>query len=77
MLFTPHFLGAINSLFAFSIILTLLADTKKKKEIMAISEIYNGKFPIVAQWSTKLTRDHEVEGSILGLTQWVKDPVLL
>ena len=33
--------------------------------------------PVVAQWSTNPTRNHEVEGSIPGLIQCVKDPVLL
>ena len=34
----------------------------------------NKGVPVVVQW---LTRNHEVEGSIPGLAQGVKDPVLL
>ena len=34
------------------------------------------RVPVMAQWLMNPTRNHEVEGSIPGLTQWVKDLAL-
>ena len=32
--------------------------------------------PVMAQWLTNPTRNHEIVGSIAGLAQWVEDPSL-
>ena len=32
--------------------------------------------PVVAQWLTNPTRNHEVAGSVPALGQWVNDPAL-
>ena len=39
---------------------------------------YNAKLgvPFVPLWVVNLTSVHENEGSISGLSQWVKDPAL-
>ena len=40
-------------------------------------EIISYGVPVVAQWLTNPTKNHEVAGLIPGLAQWVKDPALL
>ena len=42
-----------------------------------LSKITAAGVPFVAQWLTNPTRNHEVEGLVPGLAQWVKDPELL
>ena len=40
------------------------------------NRIKNPGVPVVAQWLTNPTRNHEVAGSVPALAQWVNDPAL-
>ena len=47
----------------------------KTKPVIHVLEIPSG-VPVVAQWLTNPTKNHEVAGSIPALAQWVDDPAL-
>ena len=57
-------------------ILSQYTFSKVLPQITHFKKAYHG-VPVVAQWLTNLTRNHEVAGSIPDLAQWVKDPALL
>ncbi len=48
-----------------------LEKTKKTHTKMELLGV-----PVVAQWLMNPTRNHEVEGSIPGLAQWIEDLAL-
>ena len=46
------------------------------QKIICFSSAINtsGRIPVVEQWLTNPTRNHEVAGSVPALAQWVNDP---
>ena len=44
--------------------------------ILPIIYLEDPGVPVVAQWLTNPTRNHEVAGSVPALAQWVNDPAL-
>ena len=55
-----------------------MPDKKVKEEILlnVLLKLILG-VPVVAQWLTNPTRNHEVADSVPALAQWVDDPALL
>ena len=49
--------------------------TINKETIILFKNIKTG-VPVVEQWLTNLTRNHDVAGLVPALAQWVDDPAL-
>ena len=55
-------------------IIVHVKDSYKVRKLMIHFQKYG--VPVVAQWLTNPTRNHEVAGSVPALAQWVNDPAL-
>ena len=54
-----------------------ICDHLSKCMVMMLTRIHFTGVPVVAQWLTNPTSNHEVAGLIPGLAQWVKGPAWL
>ena len=58
------------------LLVRLLFSSKLLVKFYGCQKLYMDGVPIVAQWLTNPTRNHEVASSIPALAQWVNDPEL-
>ena len=65
----------LNGSFSFFQIFVICKFTGQYSAKIEIRKLVKG-VPVVAQWLTNPTRNHEVMGSIPALAQWVNDPAL-
>ena len=54
----------------------LAQEDSLPKDAANSSRNYRPGVPVVAQWLTNPTRNHEAAGSVPALAQWVNDPEL-
>jgi len=76
--FSPSPCTAVTMYFLYEETTRMVTSTRiaPKPILRWIHKEFTHGVPVVAQWLTNPTRNHEVAGSVPALAQWVKDPAL-